>query len=141
MDMPYSQIVQTDMPPIQRIKHHQSGAQFSQLLALQLKVEGTGKHVRGKCALHFPGAGNRAVTPRRVAVRVIRTGSPMGGPAPPVLSYPGVPEKGWCRTPPPGPVAFVRFHPPTILEGTRAERWTLGIQESLDWTGFRRLPQ
>lgn len=70
-------------------------------------------------ALHFPGAGTRAVTPRRVAVRVIRTGSPMG-PAPPVLSYPGVPEKGWCRTPPPGPVAFVRFHPPTILEGMSA---------------------
>jgi len=77
-------------------------------------------------ALHFPvaGTGNRAVTPRRVAVRVIRTGSPMAGTqvTPPLssMAYPGVSEKGWCRTPPPGPVAFVRFHPPTILEGLSA---------------------
>jgi len=86
---------------------------------VQPSAPATAQHVPTG-ALHFPGvAGNRAVTPRRVAVRVIRTGSPMG-PAPPVLSYPGVPEKGWCRTPPPGPVAFVRFHPPTILEGMSA---------------------
>eukprot|EP00434_Breviolum_minutum_P031365 symbB.v1.2.027735.t1/scaffold2868.1/size68506/2 len=81
-------------------------------------------------ALHFPvaGTGNRAVTPRRVAVRVIRTGSPMAGTQVTPLSsmaYPGVSEKGWCRTPPPGPVAFVRFHPPTILEGARAFRQSI----------------
>lgn len=92
------------------------GAQVPQV---QPPAPAPAQHVPSS-ALHFPGAGNRAVTPRRVAVRVIRTGSPMGGPAPPVLSYPGVPEKGWCRTPPPGPVAFVRFHPPTILEGMSA---------------------
>lgn len=65
----------------------------------------------------------RTVTPRRVAVRVIRTGSPMMGHgtmvAPLSSPYPAMAEtSGWCRTPPPGP-SFLRFHP-TILEGLSA---------------------